>query len=122
MKFEQNFDRAFFWLKKAAGKNHVSAQFLLGQCYRDGKGVKKSADTEKEALALFLQAAGQGHPGANFHVGVFFCFGFGNSELGNSHSEIPINSENFGMGIQYLINASDLGCVEATSLLQSLNT
>jgi len=53
---KQDYREARKWLLKAAQNGHPSAQNMLGEIYRDGKGV--AADTQ-ESIKWFRQAAQQ---------------------------------------------------------------
>ena len=55
-------------LQAAAAKGDAHAQFVLGLCFQYGQGVTQSVD---EAQALYLKAATQGQPAAQFFLGVF---------------------------------------------------
>ena len=67
-------------LEESARRGDVDAQFNLGVCYRDGRGVEQD---QRKAEQWFVEAAAQGHAGAQFGLGV--CF-----ELGR---EVPDYSE-----------------------------
>ena len=49
---------AFKWYSKAAEQGYVQAQFELGKCHEQGKGVRQDAE---EALEWYSIAAEQGH-------------------------------------------------------------
>lgn len=51
---EQDFEKAVFWLKKAAAKRDSFAQYYLGLCYENGTGVEQ--DLQK-AVALYRRSA-----------------------------------------------------------------
>ena len=50
-------EKAFYWFKKAAEGDHISAQYSLGLCYIKGVGTEKD---EEKAVELFTGAAEQG--------------------------------------------------------------
>jgi TPR repeat protein len=58
---EGDFGKALGYLAKAAALGHVEAHFLLGDLYREGKGV---AGDEKKAVYHYELAAIGGHPDA----------------------------------------------------------
>ena len=58
---KQDYNKAFYWLKQAADKGQVLAQFGLGVCYHNGAGVKK--DIEKAEYWVKM-AADQNYPDA----------------------------------------------------------
>jgi uncharacterized protein len=60
--------------KPLAGQGDAKAQYMLGQIYRDGKGVKRDY---KEARKWFEAAASQGHPSALYWLGWMYEFGKG---------------------------------------------
>ena len=49
------------WYRKAADQNHAKAQYNLGFCYHNGRGVAKDY---VEGYMWFLLAAGQGDESA----------------------------------------------------------
>ena len=55
--------QAVYWYKKAAEQGYAKAQYNLGACYRDGKGVTKD---EKEAVYWYRKAADQGNETAKW--------------------------------------------------------
>ncbi|MBO6117088.1 MAG: sel1 repeat family protein [Bacteroidales bacterium] len=70
--FEKDFDKAFYWIKKAADQGYAFAIYRLGICYLEGKGV--ASDNEKaleyiniaaqkgdEDAAHFLRTIEKGH-------------------------------------------------------------
>ena len=60
---------AIEYLMRAAGKKHPEAQYRLGQCYENGRYVKKS---RKRAFKWYLDAANQGHSDAMERVGHYY--------------------------------------------------
>ena len=38
---EKDLEKAFYWYQKAAENGNKYAQYNLGRCYENGKGVKK---------------------------------------------------------------------------------
>ena len=66
--------RAFEQYRLAAEQGHAEAQYRLGVCYANGKGVRK--DTA-EAAAWYRKAAEQGHAEAQYRLGVCYANGYG---------------------------------------------
>lgn len=50
--------QAFVWYRRAAEQGHAEAQYTLGLCYEDGRGVARD---EPMALFWYRKAADQGH-------------------------------------------------------------
>ena len=59
-------------LRTAAQKGNADAEFLLGQCYMDGFGVKPN---KKEAARWLQHSAQQGHAGGLFEMGNLYFKG-----------------------------------------------
>lgn len=55
---EQNYQKVHDWFTKSANQGHVEAQFVLGEMYYDGHGVKQD---DKKALEWFTKACKNGH-------------------------------------------------------------
>lgn len=66
--------RALPWLLTQASAGNPYAQYHLGFCYTDGRGVPY--DAEKAAL-LYEMAAAQGHEGARVNLGIAYERGEG---------------------------------------------
>ena len=60
--------------KASAEQGDAEAQFNLGWCYDDGRGVAKDY---VEAVKWYRQAAEQGHPEAQFNLGCCYANGQG---------------------------------------------
>jgi len=60
------------WFRRAAEQNDAAAQYNLGNCYRDGKGVEKDA---VEAVKWYRKAAERNHAEAQFNLG--HCYNHG---------------------------------------------
>ena len=71
---DKNFDEALKWIQKAAEQGDATAQYQLGLCYDNGKGVK--ADAEK-AVYWWKKAAEQGNARAQVLLGVCYFAGKG---------------------------------------------
>lgn len=61
-------------LKAAADKGHKKAQYRLGVCYKEGKGLEKD---RKKATELFMKSAKQGNAKAEYEVGKAYLKGKG---------------------------------------------
>src|SRR5205814_1095803 len=62
------------WYRKAAEQNLASAQYNLGNCYREGRGVPKDA---VEAVGWYRKAAEQNCASAQFNLGYCYHDGHG---------------------------------------------
>lgn len=58
---QQDWQRALFWLRLAAGRGHAGAQYELGDMYENGLGTGRSA---AQAGFWYARAAASGHAGA----------------------------------------------------------
>ena len=72
-----NAKEAFKWFKAAAEQGNPIAQFKLGICYYNGKGVKQDY---KEAFRLFKAAAEQGDAKAQYNLGICYYYGEGTKQ------------------------------------------
>ena len=63
--------------RQDAERGDCKAQYLLGDCYENGKGVQKD---HAEAAKWFRKAAEQGHPQAQFELGSLYENGWGVEE------------------------------------------
>lgn len=59
--------KALEWAGKAAAQGHAAAQFYLGICHEEGRGVPSNPVKARE---FFVKAAAQGHAGAENQLGV----------------------------------------------------
>ena len=59
-------DKAMPWIRTEASRGNAYAQYHLGDCYRDGRGV---AQSHEEAVKYFFAAAKQSHAGAQTSLG-----------------------------------------------------
>ncbi len=73
-KESQYYDERAKLLKSAADQGYADAQYNLGVCYENGKGVPQSYE---EAVKWYRLAADQGHAGAQYNLGVCYENGFG---------------------------------------------
>ena len=71
---QENYDKAFSCFQKAAELGYSDAQFKLGECYYEGKGIYEDQD---EAVVWFEKAAQQGNTNAQFKLGKCYYEGKG---------------------------------------------
>lgn len=71
---EEDFDKAAFWLKRAAANGFVRSQYSLAKLYATGIGVEKD---NTRALALFLAAGNAGFVKAQYNLGKIYRDGIG---------------------------------------------
>ena len=57
----QDYAEAVKWYRKAAEQGYADAQYNLGSCYYNGKGVPQNY---AEAVKWYCKAVGQGHADA----------------------------------------------------------
>jgi TPR repeat protein len=62
------------WFQLAAEEGYASAQYYLGQMYRNGRGVPQD---DKAAMKWYTLAAKQGYADAQYNLGVMYAFGKG---------------------------------------------
>jgi uncharacterized protein len=70
----QSDQNGFLYLEQAAKQNLPAAQFQIGICYEDGKGVTQS---KQKAFKYMKLAADQGYVPAQFNLGRLYRFGDG---------------------------------------------
>ena len=90
------------WFRKAAEQENATAQYHLGCCYRDGKGV---AQDREKAAEWFRKAAEQGHAAAQYEFGLCCESGKGVAKDQNQARE-------------WFKKAAGNGCKEAQDALQ----
>ena len=73
-KKQNQFKKAFSWYLKSAKQGLPEAQFSLGVCYSNGKGVEKD---KREAVEWYTKSAGQGVGEAQYNLGICYEFGEG---------------------------------------------
>ena len=71
---KKDYQKAFYWYKKAANQCHASGQYNLGIMYEYGKGINQ--DYQK-AFYLYKKAANQGHARAQRGLGLMYEYGDG---------------------------------------------
>ncbi len=72
--FDQNYEEAAKWFRKAAGQGLADAQYYLGECYENGHGV---AADEKVAAQWYRKAAKQGNAKGEWKTGLCYAGGKG---------------------------------------------
>ena len=128
------------WFTKAAEKGSPSAQFNLGVCYRNGKGVEKNYT---EAMKWYKKAAAQGHANAKAHIGYLYVNGLGvdknfdeawkwykqAAESGSAMAQTWIGgmyylgqgvAKNEEEGIKWIRKAADQGYTPAIDMLKKM--
>ena len=65
-------EKAFMWLLKAAKQDYADAQYLLGNCYKEGDGTKQDFE---EALRWYREGASQNHREAQWELGLHYYNG-----------------------------------------------
>ena len=71
-KCETMVDEALDLLKKSADQGNADAQNQLAWLYKVGDGVEQS---NEKALELWIKAAGQNHPAAQYNLGECYYYG-----------------------------------------------
>jgi len=71
---EQDYEKAFYWWKKAAEQGNPDAQISMGFCYYGGKGIEQS---NSKAFYWWKKAAEQGNPEAQVQLGLCYSGGIG---------------------------------------------
>ena len=74
---EQDYEKAFYWLKKAAEQGLAKAQNYLGVCYECGRGTDKDFS---KALYWYQKAAEQGDSTAQWNLGIYYEQGTGSEQ------------------------------------------
>ena len=64
----------FTSLRKAAEQGDIDAQYELGNCYYNGRGV---SEDKAEAVKWYRKAAEQGHVNAQYQLGFLYEIGWG---------------------------------------------
>lgn len=97
-----NYEEAAYWFTIGVEEGNKVAQFFLGSLYSDGLGVPKNS---KKSIDLYKLAAEQGHPKAQFNIGLYYI------------QEVP-SSENEAK--KWFKLAAEQGLVEAQFALGSI--
>lgn len=131
---EEDYDKAFIYIKKASDQNHAKAAYDLGYLYQNGFGCAK--DFQK-ALEAYKKSANFGFVDAIHQVGAFYWEGLGVTQDENKAIEwfkkacerdyvpslvimgnIYYNLEEDEESYKYLCRAAELGSDEAEELLE----
>ena len=70
----ENDVQAFKWYSKSAAQEYAKAQYAVGKCYKDGRGVEKD---RKKAVAWFSKAAKQDNADGQYALGKSYLKGKG---------------------------------------------
>ncbi|GES98825.1 kinase-like domain-containing protein [Rhizophagus clarus] len=70
----QNYKKAFYYFQKAAKNGNKLAQYNLGNCYKNGKGVEQN---KRKAFKLYQKSAEQGYKDSQFELGYCYSEGIG---------------------------------------------
>jgi len=65
----KDYAEGFKWLLESADQGYAESQYLLGNCYSEGKGVAKD---NTEALVWYRKAAEQGHASSQSEIGNYY--------------------------------------------------
>lgn len=94
--------KAFLLFMQASDRGHRMAQFNLGLCYENGKGVEKDL---AKAVECYENAAAQGQAGAMYNLAILYMQGDGGLSKDPQHS------------IELLKEAAEHGLCKAQSFL-----
>lgn len=114
-----NYEEAVKWFRKAAENGYDDAQYLLGDCYRNGQGV---IENDEEAFRWFLKAAEQGHREARRHVFCCYYYGVGVAEDDDKAKEWLQKSAEQGdeTAIEYLHEWYNEGSEDSSPILSDM--
>lgn len=90
-------ENSFNYYEKAADSGDANAQYYVGKCYYDGKGVKQDYN---RAFVYFKRAADKGHIDAQYNIG--FCYAEGQGV-----------KEDYNKAFEYWKKAADKGNADA---------
>ncbi|KAK1685986.1 hypothetical protein QYE76_046834 [Lolium multiflorum] len=82
-------EEAVRWFYPAASAGNVHAQYNLGLCLQNGKGIKRN---QREAAKWYLRAAEGGNVRAMYNVSLCYCLGEG------------FTQDDWGMDLKFLRN------------------
>ncbi len=71
---EQNYENAFFWMKKAAEQGEVAAEYNLAYMYQTGEGIEIDIDLVRE---WYEKAADKEYQKAKISLGFIYYNGSG---------------------------------------------
>lgn len=83
----QDYEKAVYWLKKAAAAQDCFALYYLAQCYENGTGVEQD---HTEAVRLYKIAAGQEHPQAEAFYELARCYELGRGVPADSAKAVEL--------------------------------
>ena len=95
--------QAVAWYRKGAEQGYAEAQYALGACYRNGRGVAKDF---VQAVSWFRKAAEQGYAEAQYILGGFYYTGWG-------------VAKDCELGVEWYRKAAEQGHADAQSFLGS---
>lgn len=98
----RKYDKAFRLFEKAAKKDNAYAQYRLGECYEEGKGVRKN---NSEAARWYKKAAEKGRADAQFKIGCKYADGIGVTKNTKEAQKWLLKSANQG----YMYSEAALG-------------
>lgn len=70
----QDYSKAVYWHKKAADQGNATSQYLLGQLYNQGKGVRQDYN---KAIYWHKKSSDQNNASAQYALGAIYYFGQG---------------------------------------------
>ena len=71
---EDDYEKAFFWIKQSAEQNYSKAQFYLGMLYFCGHGIEKDY---YQSFSWLKKSAEQNHSEAEYYLSWHFKNGWG---------------------------------------------
>jgi hypothetical protein len=90
----QDYKTAIMQFALAANKGHVEAQYQIGVCYAEGKGVEWDL---AEAVKWYRKAAEQGHAPAQLNLGLCYYDGNGDSSGLECDAVLHLRSGSYGL-------------------------
>ena len=138
---EQDYNKAIFWLQKAAEQGLADAQNDIAHCYEEGNIVSQNYYI---AFDWYKKAALNGHLEAMNQLGFFYRFGQGCTKdydqaiswweeaadrgnanaiynLGVAYAEGEIVKRNLSKATELFLQAEELGCELASSALANMD-
>ncbi len=91
--YEQDYDEAFKWYKKAAEAGNMYSQNSMGICYREGNGTYQS---DYEAAKWFEKAYKSGNPDGAFNLA--HCYAIGKGKVTDQKKAVDLYLEAAKMG------------------------
>lgn len=71
---KEDYFGALRWLREAANYEYAAAEYLIGQCYKNGRGVRKDYN---EAFVYYLKASKHGNANSLYSIGDCYHYGKG---------------------------------------------